>query len=87
MAEPQIAVLGSYPPRECGIATFTADVVTALEQHSVQSTRIIAIDEPGAVRIYPPNVIWCMQQHDPASYLNVAAAVGRSNVITGQYPA
>lgn len=80
MAEPQIAVLGSYPPRECGIATFTADVVTALEQHSVQSTTIIAIDEPGAVRIYPPNVIWRMQQHDPASYLNVAAAVGRSNV-------
>lgn len=80
MTEPQIAVLGSYPPRECGIATFTADLVAALEQQSLQSIGIIAIDEPDAVRSYPPNVIWRMQQHDPASYLNVAAAVGRSNI-------
>ena len=80
MVEPQIAVLGSYPPRACGIATFTADVAAALEQHSGQSTKIIAIDEPGAARRYPKNVIWCLQQDDPASYLSVAAAVGRSNV-------
>ena len=80
MIAPQIAVLGSYPPRACGIATFTADVAAALEQHSGQSTKIIAINEPGAVRSYSKNVISCLQQDNPASYLDIAAAVARSNV-------
>jgi len=77
---PQIAVLGSYLPRACGIATFTADVAAALEQHSGQSTKMIAIDEPGAVRSYSKNVILCLQQDNPASYLDIAAAVARSSV-------
>ena len=79
-AQPHYALLGSYPPRACGIATFTADVAAALNQHGVHRTRIIAVDEPAAEREYPPAVTWRLQQHDPRSYLDVAAAVGRSNV-------
>ncbi len=80
IAEPKVAVLSSYPPRACGIATFAADLAVALDWQSVQSTRIIAIDEPGAERSYPKNVIWRLQQHDPVSYLEIAAEVSRSNV-------
>lgn len=80
LVDPQIALLGSYPPRACGIATFTADVATALDQESSRPTKIIAIDEPGADRMYRPNVHWRLQQHNPQSYLDTAAAIGKSNV-------
>lgn len=78
--EAQIALLGSFPPRACGIATFTADVATALDQQRSRPTKIIAVDEPGADRVYSSNVHWRLQQHDPQSYLDIAASVGRSNV-------
>lgn len=80
VGEPRIAMLGSYPPRECGIATFTADLVAALDQQSVRPLKVIAMDEPGAERSYGSNVVWRIQQNDPQSYLDIAAAVGRSNV-------
>ena len=28
---PQTLFMGSFPPRECGIATFTADVVSSFD--------------------------------------------------------
>lgn len=78
--QPEIAVLSSYPPRECGIATYSADLVTAISRLSKQTAKIIAIDEPDANRSYPSNVIWRLQQNAPASYLDIATLVGRSNV-------
>ena len=57
MLPPQALFLGSYPPRECGIATFTKDMVDAYDRAFGFSSPVIAIDEPGAeVRRYSPEV-------------------------------
>ena len=50
---------GSYPPRECGIATFTQDVVDVVRSApSASRADVIAIDEPGGeVRRYPAEVV------------------------------
>ncbi len=73
---PRALFLGSYPPRECGIATFTKDVVDSYDRAFGTTSDIIAVDEPGGdVRRYPPQVIARLQQDDRASYSEVAAFI------------
>ena len=68
--------LGSYPPRECGIATFTKDVVDSYDQHFGGCSEIIAIEEPDAPsRDYPPTVFAKLIQDDPQSYRAIADVV------------
>ncbi|HTU69625.1 MAG TPA: glycosyltransferase family 4 protein [Candidatus Baltobacteraceae bacterium] len=68
-----VLLLGSYPPRECGIATFTHDVKTAFDGAFGPGTRVIAIDEPGGdVRRYPPEVVARLQEQDLYSYHEIA---------------
>ena len=65
--------LGSFPPRECGIATFTKDVVDSYDRAFGTSSRVIAIDEPGGEeRSYPAQVVTRLVQDDHASYREVA---------------
>ncbi len=40
----KIAIIGNYPPRQCGIATFTKDLNEGFKEISV-NTAIIAINE------------------------------------------
>lgn len=68
--------LGSFPPRECGIATFTADVVESYDDEFATYSRVIAIDEPGGEsRSYPDRVVARLVQDDHASYRAIAEFV------------
>ncbi|MGH7661179.1 MAG: glycosyltransferase family 4 protein [Vulcanimicrobiaceae bacterium] len=68
--------MGSYPPRECGIATFTRDTVDSFDQRFDTKSEIVAIDEPGGeMRIYPPEVVARLVEEDRSSYADVAAIV------------
>ncbi len=73
MLPPQVLFLGSYPPRECGIATFTKDVVDAYDRAFGFSSPVIAIDEPDAeVRRYPPEVVARIKEQSRESYARAA---------------
>ena len=73
---PRTLFMGSFPPRECGIATFTKDVVDAFDRAFHTSSEIIAIDEPGGeVRHYPARVVARLQQDRRESYGDIAAIV------------
>jgi hypothetical protein len=55
-------MIATYPPRRCGIATFTRDLRTALvgtaDEESHRSPRVVALDHGrGDPRAYPPEVI------------------------------
>jgi len=68
--------LSSFPPRECGIATFTKDVVDSYDAYYGTKSEIIAIDEPGGEsRAYPPEVVAHLTQTDRTSYVDVAHIV------------
>jgi glycosyltransferase involved in cell wall biosynthesis len=68
--------LGSYPPRECGIATFTKDVVDSYDRRFGARSEIVAIEEPGAPpRDYPATVVANLVQDDRASYRAIAEFV------------
>jgi glycosyltransferase involved in cell wall biosynthesis len=65
--------LGSYPPRECGIATFTKDVVDSYDERFQTRSEIVAIEEPGAPpRAYPDTVVENLIQNDRDSYSRIA---------------
>lgn len=73
---PRTLFMGSFPPRECGIATFTKDVVDSFDRAFGTSSEIIAIDEPGGeVRQYGPEVVARLQQNRRDSYADIAALV------------
>ena len=76
MLPPQALFLGSYPPRECGIATFTKDVVDAYDQAFGFASPVIAIDEPGAeMRRYDPEVVARIREQNRESYASAAELV------------
>jgi polysaccharide biosynthesis protein PslF len=76
MLPPRALFLGSYPPRECGIATFTKDVVDAYDRAFGLASPVMAIDEPGAdVRRYPREVVGRIAEEDRGSYAAAAEFV------------
>jgi polysaccharide biosynthesis protein PslF len=76
MLPPRALFLGSYPPRECGIATFTKDMVDAYDRAFHFSSPVIAVDEPGAdVRRYPGEVVGRIAEEERGSYVAAAKFV------------
>ncbi|MGH7706987.1 MAG: glycosyltransferase family 4 protein [Vulcanimicrobiaceae bacterium] len=72
-SETSALFLGSFPPRECGIATFTKDVVDSYNLAFGATADVIAIDEPGGeTRDYPREVVARLSRNDRASYRRVA---------------
>lgn len=76
MNVPRTLFMGSFPPRECGIATFTKDVVDSFDRAYRTSSEIIALDEPGGeLRHYGPEVVARLSQERRESYSDIAAIV------------
>ncbi len=75
------AYVGSYPPRACGIATFTRDLSDAVARSGRNVvTRIAAINDEGATYHYPPHTRWTIDQTDPQSWKDVAGQINKSRV-------
>ena len=66
-----VVYLSTYPPRRCGIATFTRDLRAA-----VGGGRVAALRRPEDDLGYPPEVGWRVERDTPGDYGRVAAAVG-----------
>jgi glycosyltransferase involved in cell wall biosynthesis len=68
--------LSSFPPRECGIATFTNDVVENYDRAFDAQSDVVAIDEAGAeARTYPSRVVARLRSDDRGSYRVTARAI------------
>jgi predicted GH43/DUF377 family glycosyl hydrolase/glycosyltransferase involved in cell wall biosynthesis len=76
----RIAFVSTYPPRRCGIATFTSDLIHAIkEADPTTRARIAAIDERNSVRAYGSEVRWRIRQGSPLPYRAAAREIDRSN--------
>jgi predicted GH43/DUF377 family glycosyl hydrolase/glycosyltransferase involved in cell wall biosynthesis len=76
----RIAFVSTYPPRRCGIATFTSDLIHAIKQADPTTrARIAAIDERNSVRAYGSEVRWRIRQGSPLPYRAAAREIDRSN--------
>jgi len=78
---PKIAFVGDHLPRKCGIATFTADLLAAVQSAHPQS-QCLAVsvnDIPGGYE-YPEVVRFEIEEQDLSSYLRAADFLNISNV-------
>jgi len=77
--KPRVTYMASYPPRECGIATFTKDLVEAVDRtFPGHPGKIIALNESQATYRYSPEVKAAVTVDDPESYREAADYVNRS---------
>lgn len=74
-----IAFLSTYPPRECGLATFTQDLITAIDNMGVIDTGIIAVNGMENYA-YDSKVIAEIGQHERGDYLKAAKELNASNI-------
>jgi glycosyltransferase involved in cell wall biosynthesis len=73
---PRTIFMGSYPPRQCGIATFTKDVVDSYNAAYGIGSEVVAIDEPGGEsRTYKAEVFARLHAGERSSYKDVAAVI------------
>ncbi len=76
----RIAFVSTYPPRRCGLATFTSDLMGAMRSADNRTqVRVAAIDERNTVRAYDSAVRWRIRQGGPVAYMAAAREIDRSN--------
>ncbi|HEX4560285.1 MAG TPA: glycosyltransferase family 4 protein [Gemmatimonadales bacterium] len=70
----RIALLGTYLPRQCGIATFTADLTNAITAEFPQLDPIVlAMNDVGQRHTYPSQVRFEVPEDDRDAYFRAAA--------------
>ena len=74
-----VALIGSYVPRRCGIATFTNHLASAIAERiydqplgSTDRVRVVAINDQDAMYSYGPEVAFEISQHRKHEYRNAA---------------
>lgn len=74
-----VAFLSTYPSRECGLATFTQDLVRELDKVGLLNrSKVIAVNNN--VYNYSDRVIMELSQYDRDSYLKTADAINNSDI-------
>ncbi len=75
-----IAIIGDYPPRKCGIATFTSDLRNALTSnfHQVE-TFVVPVNDIEEGYDYPPEVRFEFNENDINGYKMAADFINFSN--------
>ncbi len=82
MRELKVLVLATFPPARCGIATFSRDLVSAIEQSAEDialHTSVAAIDREGLHYGRNAQIAWTVQPDRVESYDHLAEFVNRSN--------
>ena len=77
----RIAVIGNYLPRQCGIATFTTDLCSAIAAE-YGTTRLLAlpVNDTDQGYDYPARVRWALAQNDIGSYREAARFLNFNNI-------
>ena len=74
---PEILFITSYPPRECGIATYSLDLIKALNNKFSNSfsLKVCALESGNPNRIYPDEVKYTLDTNDLPRYVELAQAI------------
>ncbi len=78
-----ILYLGTYPPRECGIATFTKDLTSAIKSKCSPQLeiKICAMIKSGEETAYSEEVIFKIRDSNIQEYLDAAKEINRMEEI------
>ena len=81
---PELLFITSYPPRECGIATYSYDLIKALNTKFNQSfaIKICAIESDIEQFEYPEEVAYILNSDQPASFATLAEEINYNQAIS-----
>lgn len=84
IATSELLIISSYPPRECGIATYTQDLVNAMKSKFSASfnVRICALENETEQHIYPKEVKYKLKTHKPDSYRLLSDQINADTELT-----
>ena len=74
----KIALIGNYPPRKCGIATFTKDLNDGMKENGIDAV-VVAMNDGLNRYDYPAKVVFEVEQNVMASYINAAEYLNSNN--------
>ncbi len=76
-ALPEILFITSYPPRECGIATYSQDLIEALNKqfNDSFSLKVCALESGHSYNNYPDEVKYVLNTNDSLRYIELAHAI------------
>ncbi|MCJ7829102.1 MAG: hypothetical protein MUP81_05105, partial [Dehalococcoidia bacterium] len=80
----RIVYIGTFPPRKCGIATFTQDLTRAMDdllRTRVKSMVVAMNVEKVVTDIYSREVIFQIDQNNPDEYVRVAEALNQNDAV------
>ena len=79
----EILVITSYPPRECGIATYSQDLIKALNNKFSKSLsiKVCALETETQNYDYPDEVEYKLKTSEVTSYLNLAQTINDNDQI------
>ncbi len=77
----KIALIGNFPPRRCGIATFTGDLYDALQSADpLIDCEVVAMTDEGRAYDYPSAVTFPVRQNMLVDYVEAARRLNRDGV-------
>ena len=75
----RVVLVGSFPPRRCGVATFTGDIRDALKAAAPDlSCQIVAMTDEEGQYAYDRDVMFEVRQNRAADYLEAARRINES---------
>ena len=74
-----IAFLSTYPPQECGLATFTRDLITAMGNIGINSTEVNAVSDTSGIS-YDNKVTARIRKNERGDYVKAAQRLNASHV-------
>lgn len=80
---PEVLFITSFPPRECGIATYTQDLMMALRSKFKRSFNltVAALDLSSAKHHYSGTVDYILETDNSISYPKLADAINENSAI------
>ena len=80
----QVLYVSSYPPRECGIATFTKDLTSTMDKkfNPTLKSSVLAINDNGSsIYNYEKDVINQLNESDMEHYIDKAKEINKDESI------
>jgi len=80
---PEIVCITSYPPRECGIATYSQDLIAALKNKFEKSFKIniCALELEDEKHLYTKEVKYILETNNSESYIEIAKKINENKTI------
>jgi len=79
----EILFITSYPPRVCGIATYSSDLISSVKNKfsSSMTIKVCALEPAGSDYIYPEEVKYTLNTSDADGYAKMAGTINEDQAI------